>query len=144
MESFVQRRAAHVTGVLHGFDRLRLRGTQRLLAHAGGMLDFLRPERVLLKHFAACVETTTRLIRDATRAIASAARQAVRQVSRRTLNPLSSEDARWLEAVNRGEFTLNGFRNRDLRTLLHGSRPAEKQEHRRQSAADTEKLLAAA
>ncbi len=38
--------------------------------------------------------------------------------SARGLNPLAAEDAMLLEAVSRGEFTLNGFRNRDLRALL--------------------------
>lgn len=36
----------------------------------------------------------------------------------RALNPLADEDARLLEAVSRGEFTLLGFRNRDLCGLL--------------------------
>jgi hypothetical protein len=38
----------------------------------------------------------------------------------RALNPLADEDARLLEAVGRGEFALNGFRNRDLRKILFG------------------------
>lgn len=38
----------------------------------------------------------------------------------RALNPLAAEDARLLEAVNRGEFVVNGFRNRDLRQHLFG------------------------
>jgi hypothetical protein len=38
----------------------------------------------------------------------------------RALNPLAAADARLLEAVNRGEFTLHGFRNRDLCGLLYG------------------------
>jgi hypothetical protein len=38
--------------------------------------------------------------------------------SARALNPLAEEDARLLEAVNRGEFKLRGFRNRDLCRLL--------------------------
>ena len=37
------------------------------------------------------------------------------------LNPWSADDAALLEAIRRGEGTLNGFRNRDLRTLLHGA-----------------------
>lgn len=36
----------------------------------------------------------------------------------RALNPLSAGDARLLETVNRGEFSINGFRNRDLRVRL--------------------------
>lgn len=58
----------------------------------------------------------------------------------RALNPLSAPDATLLEAVNRGEFMINGFRNRDLRALLYGPKPAEKEEARRQSAAVTRKL----
>lgn len=41
----------------------------------------------------------------------------------RALNPLAPEDARLLEAVSRGEFTLQGFRNRDLCGLLYGDDP---------------------
>jgi len=57
----------------------------------------------------------------------------------RALNPLSAEDARLLETVNRGEFSINGFRNRDLRAHLHGpaSDPAKR---KRQSAAVTRQL----
>jgi len=51
MESFIRRFAGKILGVLHGFDRVRLRGTKRLLAHVGGMLNFLWQEQVLLKHF---------------------------------------------------------------------------------------------
>ena len=41
----------------------------------------------------------------------------------RGLHPLSQADATLLEAVNRGEFTLNGFRNHDLRRHLY-AKPA--------------------
>jgi hypothetical protein len=58
----------------------------------------------------------------------------------RALNPLSVEDAGLLEAVNRGEFTIQGLRNRDLRAVLYGPEPTDKQELRRQSAAVTRKL----
>ncbi len=36
----------------------------------------------------------------------------------RALNPLAPEDVLLLESVNRGEFMINGFRNRDIRTVL--------------------------
>ena len=57
----------------------------------------------------------------------------------RPLNPWSVQDGALLEAISRGEFTLNGFRNRDLRKLLY---PGSDQiaERRRQSAALTRKL----
>jgi hypothetical protein len=38
----------------------------------------------------------------------------------RALRPLAAEDTALLAAVSRGEFTLNGLRNRDLRPLLYG------------------------
>jgi hypothetical protein len=58
----------------------------------------------------------------------------------RALNPFSVDDAKLLQAVNRGEFLLNGFRNRDLRPLLFGSAEASPQEARRQASAVTRKL----
>jgi hypothetical protein len=42
----------------------------------------------------------------------------------RALNPLADEDAALLSAVGRGEFTLQGFRNADLRPLLFGDAPS--------------------
>jgi hypothetical protein len=57
----------------------------------------------------------------------------------RALNPLAAGDAALLEAVSRGEFLLNGFRNRDVRSLLYG--PAtDAATQRRQSAAVTRHL----
>jgi hypothetical protein len=44
-----------------------------------------------------------------------------------------------LQAVSRGEFLLNGFRNRDLRELLYGEAACEA-EQRRQSGAVTRRL----
>jgi hypothetical protein len=52
----------------------------------------------------------------------------------RALNPLAAGDGELLEAVNRGEFLLNGFRNRDLRALLFpAAAPASAEEAKRQS-----------
>ena len=58
----------------------------------------------------------------------------------RALNPLAAEDAHLLEAVNRGEFAINGFRNRDLRHLLFTKPAKDVAEQRRHSAAITRKL----
>jgi hypothetical protein len=57
----------------------------------------------------------------------------------RGLNPLAKEDAQLLQAVNRGGFAINGFRNRDLRGLLF-AKPKDVSQERRQSAAITRKL----
>jgi len=52
----------------------------------------------------------------------------------RALNPWAHPDARILEAVNRGEFAINGFRNRDLRALLYSTKTAEPEQKRRAGA----------
>jgi hypothetical protein len=51
----------------------------------------------------------------------------------RGLNPLSEGDAAVLEAVQRGEFLIAGFRNRDLRRIIYGEAPADEKARRRQS-----------
>jgi hypothetical protein len=55
----------------------------------------------------------------------------------RALNPLSPADGQLLTAVNRGEFAVQGFRNRDLRSLLFGSVVSDPQTLRRQAAQAT-------
>jgi hypothetical protein len=57
----------------------------------------------------------------------------------RALNPWSDEDGALLEAINRGEFHLNGLRNRDLRKLLH-SKTTNKKLRLREAAAITRRL----
>lgn len=57
----------------------------------------------------------------------------------RAINPWSPEDAALLQAINRGEFKINGFRNRDLRALLFKSR-AQPDEQKRRAAMVTRKL----
>ena len=58
----------------------------------------------------------------------------------RALNPMGAEDAQLLETVNRGEFTLNGFRNRDVRTHLYAKPTLDSKEQKKRSAAVTRKL----
>lgn len=58
----------------------------------------------------------------------------------RGLQPLGPDDSRLLAAVIRGEFALNGFRNRDLRPLLFGDDAVPADEARRQSAKITRLL----
>jgi hypothetical protein len=51
----------------------------------------------------------------------------------RALHPFEPADAHLLEAVSRGEFTINGLRNRDLQRLLYHAKvePKSKQARRR-------------
>lgn len=64
---------------------------------------------------------------------AAAVCQAVKKGGRRyrALNPLGEADAALLAVVNRGEYALNGLRNRDVREALHGSQ-ADAVKRRRQ------------
>jgi hypothetical protein len=59
----------------------------------------------------------------------------------RALAPFSDRDAQLLEAVNRGEFAVSGFRNRDLVPLLDLP-SAHTQQHRRRRSAKVTRLLA--
>lgn len=58
----------------------------------------------------------------------------------RALNPLAADDLKLLRAVARGEFALNGFRNRDVRSALFGVASDDAAETKKQSAAVTRRL----
>jgi hypothetical protein len=65
MKSFIQRFGGKILGVLHGFDRVRFRGTKRFLANVKGMVNFLWQERVLLKDFKGYASAITERVRQA-------------------------------------------------------------------------------
>lgn len=63
----------------------------------------------------------------------------------RALNPWSEKDAALLQAVSRGEYAINGLRNRDLRRQLWPKAGTDKEERRRAGAVtDVEQLTALA
>ena len=66
MRSFLQHLGPKIIGILHGFDRLRFRGTKRLLTTAAGMGHFLWQAHVLLKDFKGYVAATSADLRTAT------------------------------------------------------------------------------
>src|SRR5205085_1237751 len=68
--------------------------------------------------------------------------QQVRRTVRRyhAHNPLETDDAQMLAAVNRGEWALKGFRNREIRLLLFG--PTQDIKQRRSQAAKVSRRLA--
>lgn len=76
------------------------------------------------------------------RELAAAVEKRVRWHGRpvRALHPFERADLALLEAVNRGEFAINGLRNRDLQALLHSGAPPSTAEARRRSAAISRKL----
>jgi hypothetical protein len=73
MNMFVQRHLSSVTGWLSGFDRLRFRGTLRMLSHTGGFASFLRLIGVKVKDFGPYVRQTTEKVCQASEAAAAAA-----------------------------------------------------------------------
>jgi hypothetical protein len=68
--------------------------------------------------------------------------QPVRRNGRRArpLDPYAPDDAKLLNAISPGEFTINGFLNRDLRLRLFDDDAASRQEQRRHAAAVTRKF----
>lgn len=73
MCSFVQQHLSSVTGWISGWDRMRFRGTLRLLANVSGMLSFLCYTQRLLKDFGRFALESSRLIRKASLEAAEAA-----------------------------------------------------------------------
>jgi hypothetical protein len=64
---------------------------------------------------------------------------ASRRTTLSTLNPLGQADAELLAIVNRAEFSINGFPNRDVRTRLYHA-THDRQRERKQMAAVGRKL----
>ena len=52
----------------------------------------------------------------------------------RALRPFAPDDRQLLQMISRGEFTLNGLRNRDLQRLYFAQAPTTPHEARRRSA----------
>jgi hypothetical protein len=79
----------------------------------------------------ASVEDTTTLGELAARLCQPAKRNGRRV---RPLNPYAPADATLIETISRDEFAINGFRNRDLRSLLFPDAAVSTREQRRQAA----------
>ena len=73
MDSFLAVHRPEIKGVLSGWDRLRLRGTLRLIANLQGMRAYLAVRYILLKHFKEWAMSLTSQVRQATEQIAQAA-----------------------------------------------------------------------
>jgi hypothetical protein len=75
-------------------------------------------------------------------ALAASASQPLLKKGRRYrgLNLLSESDGLLLKAINRGEFAIRGWRNRDLREIMFGDGQATPAERQRQSGQVTRRL----
>ena len=158
MDKFLQRFGSEVIGHLSGFDRDRFRGSIRRLCYPEGLLSFLCWIKVLLKDFGDYANDTTNQLCTAIEGKADehdlpadteplgelvgkmCAPVQWRGRRARGLNPLASTDRKLLEIVSRGDFMIQGFRNRDIREALHGQEKLPAAEQRRQSAAITRQL----
>lgn len=86
----------------------------------------------------AAVEQTTTLGQSLAQLCRPVTKDGVRT---RALRPFDADDMNLLEAVGRGEFAINGFRNRDMRELLLGEDdPKDAASMRRRSGQVTRKL----
>jgi hypothetical protein len=77
MNSFIQRHRDPVIGQLNGWDRLRFRGSKRLLCTLGGMMSYLWQIRVLNKEFKDYAMAATEQLRHATALLAESIGQKV-------------------------------------------------------------------
>jgi hypothetical protein len=73
MKSFLQRFGSDVSGVLHGFDRMRFRGSKRLWCTPGGFFNYLWQIKVPLQDYKFYAKDTTMAL---CKAIETAAKQA--------------------------------------------------------------------
>jgi len=73
MKAFVHRFADKILGVLSGFDRIRFRGSLRLLSNVGGAGAWLNSKGILLKEFASFAEGLTKRLRKQTHELAEQA-----------------------------------------------------------------------
>ena len=72
MLSFIQNHRGQVTGMINGWDRVRARGTVRMLAHTVGLGRFLRYTGCLLKDFGDKALALSRQVRGESLAVAEA------------------------------------------------------------------------
>lgn len=84
MQKFLQRHGEQVLGVLSGFDRIRLRGSLRLLATAGGVISWLRSIGAPLETFLEVTQALTRRLCRRTEELAEAAGRRVIYLAEKT------------------------------------------------------------
>jgi hypothetical protein len=73
MHQFLQQHAGSVTGAISGWDRLRFRGTLRMLANVTGLGRFLSSTRHLMKDFGKYAHELSQQVRAASLAVAESA-----------------------------------------------------------------------
>ena len=152
--------------VQHGIMTFRASRVMRFLGHRvpiqsgkvnGRFKGALRSDRIE-RHEGVCLRRRAEVSRAAnnrylealastrgTEPLGAAVKQLCQPVQRhgyrfRGLNPLAAPDAALLGALSRGQWTINGFRNADLRKHLYLTRSRSAEVARRRSAAVSRKL----
>ena len=83
MLKFLQRFSTRVIGVLNGLDRIRFRGTKRLLASVGGMIHYFRLRKLLHKDFTPFAAAMTEVfVQEAMEKVESLAKTALSALER--------------------------------------------------------------
>ena len=116
MKTFLHRFGQSIHGVLSGFDRIRFRGTQRLLASVAGLSSYLAFRGVLLKEFKPYVTGVTETIRQQVEAGAEAAGVKVEYVND---SSVSKED-------RAAELAKRAGRTGGLRAILSAVEPCRR------------------
>ena len=70
MNEFIAKHQKRILGVLSGFDRVRFRGTFRVLAVAKLLMSWLAHQRVLIKDFGGFAETLTQRLKGSVEEVA--------------------------------------------------------------------------
>jgi hypothetical protein len=99
MRQFIQQHQGDILGVLSGFDRMRFRGTLRLLTSVGGMMAFLSQVGIRLKDFMGYAEGVTQRLRKTTEALAQQAGRPVRYLAAMTRKDELVQQIRQKEGV---------------------------------------------
>lgn len=89
MQQFITKHQRDIIGVLSGWDRLRFRGTIRMLAYTSGLFGWLNDQGVLLKQFKTFSMGLTEALKQSVETVAAAAGKSVRYIAS---SSLSKED----------------------------------------------------
>jgi hypothetical protein len=104
MQEFIKKHEKNIIGCLKGWDRIRFRGTIRMLAYVEGLLGWLNHRHVLLKQFKPFSLQLTEALKQSVLAVAGAAGKSVRYLA---ASSLSKEDL--VQELLRREGASNGL-----------------------------------
>ncbi|MCA9069506.1 MAG: hypothetical protein KDA84_11305 [Planctomycetaceae bacterium] len=86
MQQFIKKHESQVFGVLNGFDRLRFRGTLRVLCVVQGLFSWMNHQRVLLKQFKEFSLSLTSQLKASIESVAEAAGRKIEYVAASSLS----------------------------------------------------------